>query len=44
MSMHSSFESKFDELSNVLKWAEAMEQKFGDSINSFSQVLVLSRC
>ncbi|KAA0043107.1 Gag-pro-like protein [Cucumis melo var. makuwa] len=30
MSMHSSFESKFDEPSDVLKWAEEMQQKFGD--------------
>ncbi|KAA0036941.1 girdin-like [Cucumis melo var. makuwa] len=32
MSMHSSFESKFDEPSDVLKWAEEMQQKFGDAL------------
>ena len=37
MSMHSSFESKFDEASDVLKSAEEMQQKFGDSINSSSK-------
>ncbi|KAA0036955.1 girdin-like [Cucumis melo var. makuwa] len=42
MSMHSSFESKFDEPSDVLKWAEEMQQKFGDDINNSSQISVLS--
>ena len=44
MSMHSSFESKFDEPSDVLKWAEEMQQKFGDGINNSSQISVLSKC
>ncbi|KAA0056623.1 girdin-like [Cucumis melo var. makuwa] len=44
ISMHSSFESKFDEPSDVLKWAEEMQQKFGDGINNSSKISVLSRC
>ncbi|KAA0046902.1 girdin-like [Cucumis melo var. makuwa] len=42
MSMHSSFESKVDEPSDVLKWAEEMQQKFRDDINNSSQISVLS--
>ncbi|KAA0025903.1 girdin-like [Cucumis melo var. makuwa] len=42
MSMHSSFESMFDEPSDVLKWVEEMQQKFGDGINNSSQISVLS--
>ncbi|KAA0065724.1 uncharacterized protein E5676_scaffold488G00050 [Cucumis melo var. makuwa] len=42
MSMHSSFESKFDEPSDVLKWAEEMQQKFGDGINNSSQISVIT--
>ncbi|KAA0036932.1 gag protease polyprotein [Cucumis melo var. makuwa] len=46
MSMHSSFESKFDEPSDVLKWAEEMPQKFGDdnhaSIDCFGKEVVFN--
>ena len=44
MSIHSSFKYKFDEPNNVLKWAEEMQQKFGDVINISSQVSIIFRC